>query len=82
MVDPEVLIDIATNPKEMCPAPAVYTVHPEKVTVAEENPYVMEDIVKSQTCIFADRRNRGLNQEARISTPMRTNQLGVAALPT
>ena len=48
MVDPVGLLDVTTAPKETCPAPVVYAVHPDQVTVADENPYILEEVVKSQ----------------------------------
>ena len=37
VVDPVGLLDVTTAPKETCPAPIVYVVHPAQVTVADEN---------------------------------------------
>ena len=60
MVDPVGLLDITSVPKEVCPAPVVYTEHPEQVTVAEETPYVMEEVVRSQPAFLP-------NEETAIS---------------
>ena len=48
VVGPVGVLDVTTAPKETCPAPVVYVVHPEQVTVADENSYVQEEVVRSQ----------------------------------
>ena len=42
-VDPEALLEQTWVTEETCPAPMVVSVHPELVTVAEENAYVLQD---------------------------------------
>ena len=47
-VDPDGLLEQTVVPEETCPAPVVFTVHPELVTVADENAYIMEDALASR----------------------------------
>ena len=47
-MDPDGLLEQTVVPEETCPAPVVFTVHPELVTVAEENAYIMEDVLASR----------------------------------
>ena len=42
-VDPVGLHDVTIAPTETRPAPIVYAVHPEQVTVADKNPYVLDE---------------------------------------